>query len=528
MSILRIRLAGAAAAALTIGACDQPPTAPSASSAAPPTAAATFRSVSNAVKYRDAGQRPATGRSGSATLTVTALLGMTGTTAIDVAAGSVTGAGNPLLTKVQLVGSTPTGAHLFTMNDNDLSVARSTFSLAGLSRTGRVRVHANIRGVDGARTNVVVVDQRVVLRPDIAVTAVTVPGEVWTQTPTMVSATLRELNGDVGAWATCLLELDGAPVDSAAGVWIDANGTVSCAFAILLTEPGTHSLAVRATNVVPGDWNTANNAASATVNVGRDLPLAYDAAATDDSVRKWTMQFTDFTAGGATYHSQVRDSSSTAGRTQSASLTAFTREIVEFPEEPLREVHLAQRTGTSTVHEADYDMLPADNITTGPNWTSGCVSRSDGAIVTWFSLCSRRETNDGIVSSYTSLTYTWNAGDVTYRSVGYSLVACSLPGSPPCTPSSYSWNTTTPNVHGRAVAFGTTYAFEAGFRSGLTRFSADPVVPLSPTYSITQAPLFCQPVISGYYPPAGRFGFLTTCAASREEHWRLSGVGVAR
>jgi hypothetical protein len=78
------------------------------------------------------------------------------------------------------------------------------------------------------------------------------------------------------------------------------------------------------------------------------------------------------------------------------------------------------------------------------------------------------------------------------------------------------------------TTFGDTFAFEVAFRDALTRFSAEPVIVLAPGYSMTQMPLLCQPPVIENYIPAGRYGYLTTCAATREEHWRLSGVATAR
>ena len=508
-------------ASLVLAGCDDPLSAP----AMPAMALAVVQpahGVPNAVKYRDAGRGPATGRSSSATLVVSALLGMNGVTDVGIEAGSITGAGQPLLAKVQLAGYSPVGEHLFTLNDNRLSVPTTTFSLAGLARNGRLRVHGNFRGADGARTNVVIVEQAVSLRPDIAVLGVQAPTEVWTQTPTIVSAVVREMNGDVGARATCLLELDGVPVDSATNIWVDAGGTVSCTFALMLKEPGTHTLTVRATGVRPGDWDMANNRAGSTVTVGREMPLSYTASASDDSVFQWLTRTREFTSGGG-YRWEEGDSSSAGGRTQAASITAFTREPVEFPEVPLRDVRLAQRTGASTVHETAYDELGADNITSGANWTSGCVTRTDGAIMATFTLCSRRETSGEVTTSYTSVDYRWNAGDVTYRSFRYTLVSCLVP-SPTCVPYFYSWNSATPVVQGRRVTFGNEYAFELEFRSGLTRFSAEPSLALNARYSLTHLPRTCQPwEFLNYFQPTNRAGWFRACTGSREEHWMLTG-----
>lgn len=522
MSIIRLVSSGGivAIATLMLAACDEPTTAPSPPS--PALGVAQTRRIPNSVKYRDSGHRPATGRSGSATLLVSALLGMNGITDVGVEAGSITGSGNPVLAKVQLAGYAPSGEHLFTINENGLSTATTSFELAGLARNARLRVHGNVRGVDGARTNVVILQEPVVLRPDIAVTEIQAPAETWTKTPTIVTAVVRELNGDVGARATCLLELDGTPVDSATNIWVDAAGTISCMFALTLEEPGTHTLTVRATSVTPGDWDAANNRASAEVKVGRDLPLSYSATASDDSVFKWLTTTSEFTSGGG-YRWTDEVTASTAGRTQSASIIAFTDEPIEFPDEPLRDLRLAQRTGTSAVHETAYTDLAADNITSGTNWKSGCVTRTDGTIVATFTLCSRRETNGEVAISYTSLDYRWNAGDVTYRSVRHTFVTCLVP-SPTCVPYSYTWNTTMPVVQGRRVSFGGDYDFELEFRSGLTRFSADPSLALTSRNSLTEQRRACSPwEFFNYFQPANRAGYVRSCTESREEHWIRSG-----
>ena len=512
----------AAIATLIVAACGDPTTAPVGrttpafvTSQAPPR-------IPNSIRYRDTGHRPAKGRAGSATLTVSALLGRGGATDVVVEAGSVTGTGQPMLAKVQLAGYAPGGEHLFTMNDNALSAATASFALAGLSRNGHLRIHANVRGVDGARTNVIVVEDAVKLRPDIAVTGLQVPSEVWTKTPTIVSAGLHELNGDVGARATCLLEVDGIPVDSATDVWVDAGGTVSCDFAVMLSEIGTHSLTVRATGVTPGDWDAANNSASATVKVGRDMPLSYSATVSDDSSAGsmiWSEYFTNF----AGYRWDRRGTVTWAGRSQSASITAFTREVLDFPEEPLNNVRVSQRTGGATVSAASYDELPADRITSGANWLEGCVVRSSGEIVVILTVCTRRETYDGVTSSYTSLSHRWNVGDVTYHSIGSDNLSCGPPPEPDCVPHSYTWNTTIPGDD-RRVLLGSEYAFEVEIWSGLTRFRVAPTLALTSAYTDQRVARTCRDQFI-YHPIARRPGQLTTCSESREEHWTLTGNG---
>ena len=508
---------------LAIAACGDTPTAPQPSLdvAMPAAENVGARRIPNRIKYRDSGHRPATGHAGSATLTVSALLGSDGVTDVELLAGSRAGAGSPSMSKVQLKAFSAAGEELYTRNENHVGGAALSFELGGLPRNSALRVHANIRGVDGRRTDVVFVNDMVKLRPDIAVLDLQVPEVVWTQTPTIVTTTLSEINGDVGARANCVLQVDGVAVDSAVGVWIDAGGSVSCAFAIDLANPGEHTITVRATNVAPGDWSVNNNMASASVTVGREVPLSYSATARDDSLHRWNMFFHDFTTGGGSYHSARKDSSDEAGRNQSSSLTAYSTERLEFPEQPLGEVHLAQRTGSSLVHEASYGSLPADNAYLSADSTSGCVSRTDGAIVTTFTLCSKRIVRDGVTSSHTSITYRWDAGDVTYRSIGYEWLSC-RPVTPVCQPYSYTHNNVMPSIQGRRAEFGSDFRFTVDFRSGLTRFLAEPTVTLSPTYTVSYLPSVCATTF-GVDPFSGLSGITTYCQRSLAEIWRMSG-----
>src|SRR4051812_2477938 len=118
-----------AAFALLAGACSRDVVDPSSARApgtAPRlTAAAAGRPtfISNAVKYRDAGAKPATGRSGTSTLTARAFLGKDGVTDLEVTTGvfdPVPSSTRPL-TRVQVKQLDPAGNPLRTLNYNDLA-----------------------------------------------------------------------------------------------------------------------------------------------------------------------------------------------------------------------------------------------------------------------------------------------------------------------------------------------------------------------------------------------------------------------
>jgi hypothetical protein len=221
----------------------------------------------NSVKYRDTGVKPATGRSGSATLEVRALAAQDGSTLIEATTGSIeAGTSVGKIDKIQLkvlAGDTTT------QNFNKLTNngAWSKTLTSGISRGTKVQVQANVSGVDPKRTDVVTVTATVARRPDIQVVAVNGPAEIAPNTPVVFMATVSEINGDVGARANCVLKIDGAAAGEATGIWIDAGGTVTCQFTHTFTEVGTHSVVVSATNVNPGDWNLANNSASSSIEV---------------------------------------------------------------------------------------------------------------------------------------------------------------------------------------------------------------------------------------------------------------------
>lgn len=262
------RIAGSAAVAalaLLASACSDRLTAPAArpGSAAFTAAADGPALVSNAVRYRDTGGRPATGRAGSAALDALALLGRDGYTELELRAR----AANPART------ATGTVAHAQAKVYDAAGTPRITrnagggapLRFSGLLRGTRVDVQANVTGIDAHRTDVVSVSETVKLRPDLAVQASAGTGTVHAGTPVVVGGYITELNGDMGAQADCVLLVDGVQADQARRIWVDAGDRVSCFFTTGALAAGTHELTVRVDGVAPGDWDTANNAASVQV-----------------------------------------------------------------------------------------------------------------------------------------------------------------------------------------------------------------------------------------------------------------------
>jgi hypothetical protein len=204
-------------------------------------------------RYRDTSLAPSVGRSGNETVAARALLRADGTTTVSVTTGAF-GAPRGLLAQVQ-VKVDGVVVHV----TNDVASATHEVTLAGLVRGQELQVKANVRGVDGNRTEVVTSRAAVALAPDLAPSAPRVSGPAIRGLPVLIVAEVAELNGDVGARATCVLYADGLAVDRAGGIWVDAGDTVSCFFATTFPTAGRRSLVVSVEDVDPADYEPRND-----------------------------------------------------------------------------------------------------------------------------------------------------------------------------------------------------------------------------------------------------------------------------
>jgi hypothetical protein len=265
-------LAAAAALALFAGACTDVPTTPARAGAdatpALSTSAGQPALVPNSVKYRDQGGKPATGRAGSAELQALALLSKDGTTTLTVQARHVDPAVHDTgeVSKLQLKAFKADGTVKFVRNlQGDESTGPMV--LRGLMRDDRVQFQANVRGLDGNRTDVVTVTETVKRRPNLSI-HLHEPSAATVGIPTVIAANVTERNGDMGTRADCELQVDGQPVDESLGIWVDAGDAVSCLFTHTFTGPGNHALVVRVRTLTSGgDWDVQDNADSGTIEI---------------------------------------------------------------------------------------------------------------------------------------------------------------------------------------------------------------------------------------------------------------------
>lgn len=267
-------LTGAALSLIVIAGCSSEPIVAPASRLAPAAHSASDMSGAlpdylhpNSEKYADNGAHPSTGRSGSASIMSRALLGKDGSTQVEATTGTLD-AGTPPGTITKVQAKLTHAGQSTTNNYNGLDAGGYwTTSYTTLRRSDQVQVQANVGGIDGNRNDVVTVVDVVKLRPDLLATELQVPASAHVNTVVEISATVKEINRDVGARANCVLSVDGQAVGQARGIWVDAGDAVSCAFANSFSQVGQHTITVSADNVVPADWDTANNAVSGTITI---------------------------------------------------------------------------------------------------------------------------------------------------------------------------------------------------------------------------------------------------------------------
>ena len=451
---------------LGVAGCDQP-TAPSA--AAPPSPRAEWSTDAvplvrpvlhdSRTRYRDAGHRPARGRSGTAALSMLALLGRDGTTEVRLSTGDVSDPWSPApgsIARVQAKAFAPGGRLISTQNRDGSGGGTASLTEGHLGRGALVQVQAEVRGVD-ERTDVVSVSDSVWLRPNLRVQQLTAPGRARAGDPTNIFAAVRETNGDVGNWATCTLYVDGVRVDWAAQVWVDAGDVVSCAFTHRFEQEGEHRVEVRVEPApgAPRDDNPRDNAAGATVTVGPNR-LSYSLWVNDleqrDSVartERWP---------GELYDQELRETWSYHLRSQNVFFSAGTPRTLQGAE--IR-IEVQERSGADVVFERVY-TLPMEYA--GGSWCGYGTGETGAARIY---LCT-----GGWIGG-TSLFYDRNAYRVVYHSRQYMIVWDKTTGE------QWSYTYNDDQDAGTATPF-TGHDFAMRFRlyDGDEVFAADPVAVL--------------------------------------------------
>jgi len=366
----------------------------------------------NSRKYRDLGFQPASASVGSATISIRALLGRSGTTDVEVTTGTFDGGtASGTLSSVQVKGYDANGVQLFTSAKNGLSGSTASFPYSNLTRGSRVEVRANVRDVSGSKTEVVTATDVVHMRPDLVALRVEGPANALIGWPVNLTAFVMERNGDVGARASCVLYVDGTAVDRADGIWVDAGRVVSCAMSHSFSTAGTHALEVRAENVRPGDYDDANNRATASIQIVQPREFAVFSlqaqSIVENSWTRYISKLTTFQGIEETWDQTFSEQ----GPHQFASIGALIDRTLTFPVT----MHGVMATNGATVNVLDQTLATSQPAYWYPTeWGASCGTAFGPS--TNLYICTF---NSGYLAGHTTIQYDWWGADVQYHSTSY-------------------------------------------------------------------------------------------------------------
>jgi hypothetical protein len=468
------------------------------------------RLVSNGVKYRDTSAPHATGRSGSARLEGAAVLGADGVTRLTITTGSLDDlAGAPgQIVKAQVKVFSPDGQLMFVKNYNQLTGGGSqTFLLTGLPYGARVQVQANVRGIDGKRTDVVTITDTVKRGSALNVDAQLPPSATVGQ-PVVITGVVSEVNGDVGTRANCELWVNGRLVDEADGIWVNAGEAVTCAFTYTFPTTGPQNVEVR---VRTGDGGTGSQNAvisdGGTLNVGGGFTTGYSAQVEDRSVSTTTVfAYTWWKPDGS--HKEYSNTEVNTTRTQTMNVQGTIERAAAFP---LARIDLAMESNGVEWQTEQWEGLASAAAADGRQ----CITRDMPAYGAMFFLC------NGLQGG-ASWGYERFSGNVTYHSHGYSNTFDGIAGVQDL----YSWNDnyTTYAYGGQVRALGSALLMRLTITDGLGSVSYSPVVPV-PAFSSGRSVTTETCVTTR--PEGLEGGSVTECRSARSDDagWRGNATG---
>lgn len=453
------------------------------------------------LRYRDSSP-PTQARVGKAALAARALVGKEGETTIDVSTSTLDTAAIPPgnISRLQLKLVDHQGRLRDVQNHNGLSSGgRLQLIAGGLERGLTLQLQAHIQGHGSPRTEVVTLETKVLRRPDLTVHQLSAPARASVGTPIMVSALLEELNGDTGAQTDCVLRVDGAEVDRAPGIWVDAASAVSCAFTHTFSRAGPRTLSVELADVVPADDDGSNNHAEADVHVQEWLSYHHEATVNSGEWRTVSRLDGWFTQSGGSSHkrSEWFSDYENAGWRQTVQFRG------ELPSEityPLTQFSLTQATGGLSLPGTTFQELQPESY-------SPCVWAADPVSGGNLTLCAQ--------TGRTHFTYTRYGGEVTYFSYWYQ--ATWLTDTRTGSTSFSDWTINSGDTESWGVGqweAGTHYDFDVQLLDDSMKYRAMASVVLEPYQEYIQTPLTC----TGYTSPTYS---TETC---RHSEYRLQGV----
>ena len=472
--------------------------------------------------YRESGVGNATGRSGSAHMTARALLSKDGGATVEVTTGTLDSSSTPpgSFRKVQFKALSASGNPLSVQNlFPPTASGYYSFGSSSLHRAQQIQLQGNIDGIDGNRTDVVTIVETVKVRPDLAVENLSFPSSAFANQAVNISANVVEMNADAGATTTCVLAIDGNSVDQVSNVYVDAAGSVSCAFVYTFTSAGGHTIQVTAANVIPADWDTSNNSNSGTIDITNPNTAEQSLASFKDNNGGFPVIATN-TSKEWYLGTLLEDVSNTFGNTgreqdsntlfKSTGCAGSTNAIAwQFPVT----VNYTETMDGTPVYSFT-DGIPGSSVSFPVNNAPLCGGveasermevGSDSASDHWNFLQSY-EFYDGagnLLSSTQIFQSERFAGDVTYFSHKFQCFYWSAP-SKACIGAAdyYTLNTAGQQVYGTIVPVGSTWVpTVATVDAAGNTFSGSISVPLTSTQQTVSQPYTCQsqgPDANGY------------------------------
>lgn len=479
--------------------------------------------VPSSKHYRESGVGNATGRSGSAHMTARALLSKDGSATVEVTTGTLDSTSTPpgSFRKVQFKALSSMGDALSVQNlFPPTASGYYSFASPSLHRAEQIQLQGNIVGIDENRTDVVTVLETVKVRPDLAVLSLLYPSSALVNQPVNISANLVEMNGDAGATTTCVLSIDGNNVDQVKNVYVDAAGSVSCAFVYAFSAIGGHTIQISSTNVLPADWDTSNNSNSGTIDITNPNTAEQSSASFHDNNGGFPITATN-TSKAWYMGTVVEDYSNTfgtVGHTQESDTTfsssgcAGSTNAVAW-QFPVSVTYSETMDGKSVYSYTDTGITGDSMSFSGSNFAmcNGIVASqslqygSDEADDHWSYLTSYQyyDSAGNLLMSNQMIQSERYAGDVTYFSYGYQCFYWSSP-SGTCNNSSdyFVWNTPSQQLYGVFVPVGSTWVPSISILDAAgNTFAGSISVPLSTTQQTSSQPATCQnlgPDSNGY------------------------------
>jgi len=311
------------------------------------------RFAPNAVKYRDSSQRHAYAKAGDVTVQARVLMNKDHTADLEVTTGAFDGVATQGNIDSVAIQSRSLGA----LQQRGLSNAGShALRLRVLGRGEPVTIQAAVSGIHGRKRDAVTLVETAKFRPDLEVSALAIPQTIVAGLPAMIDATIRELNGELGARANCALSVNGQEVDRARGIWVDARGTVSCSFRYAFPTDGPSEVKVSLVESSPADWDADDMSMTASVTVASNASAMprWGASAEEVEEDHWDYERSSWGYRSYVEHKGWRNS------------TAFSASWPEnFDLDTMRVSYVEKTGGQVVVDHSEVELVRDDTAHTG-------------------------------------------------------------------------------------------------------------------------------------------------------------------